>query len=316
MDDFASSLIVRMIERSLRAQGIAYPAARTPEPAGPRVALARKRALIEAVLRAHGPRPLLRVGDVVGDFAATPAARLFEAARDPHDLIERWLRVERYFHARHRSRLIDRGPGFAVLQHVAIDGPPPMPGEDIVVAAVLRGLLAWLGAQGATLGFPAARGRWQPAGDAIPRHTARWRLAWQAFDRRRQPTPGAGIEVPLHTASGRELPSGLARAVYAQAAADPGARRTVRDYAADHGLSSRSFQRRLAENGWTLQKIVAAMRLQVAAELLSTSDMPIALVGLFAGYSDQPHFQRAFQKGLGPTPGLYRQLSQTADRAN
>jgi len=86
-----------------------------------------------------------------------------------------------------------------------------------------------------------------------------------------------------------------------------------RSGAAGHGMSARSLQRRLAECGWTLRAIVAAMRLQVAANLLSQTDMPIALVGLYAGYSDQPHFQREFRKGLGPTPRIYRQLSQASE---
>ncbi|MGO4836689.1 helix-turn-helix domain-containing protein, partial [Rhizobiaceae sp. 2RAB30] len=77
-------------------------------------------------------------------------------------------------------------------------------------------------------------------------------------------------------------------------------------------LSLRTLQRRLAEAGWTLGEIVASSRVHVATRLLAGTDTPLALVGLLAGYSDQPHFQREFRTAVGPTPGDYRRLASQA----
>ena len=315
MEDFASSLLVRMIEHSLRAQGLAVPVAAHVPPVGPRVAGARKRQLIGLVLDRHGPQPLLLVGESVGEFADTPVARLFDAAETPEDLIERWLRVERYFHAKHRTRLVGSGADFVCMQHFATAGPAPSVGEDIVVASVMQGLLTRIGASETRLHFQTSAGDWRPLGSPTPTDTSRWRLSWRRFDRIARNTT-TQVDPPVRTASGQELPAGLPRRLFQEAAADPGARRSLRSCAVKHGMSARSLQRRLGECGWTLRGIVAAMRLQVAANLLSQTEMPIALVGLCAGYSDQPHFQREFQKGLGPTPRIYRQLSQASKSPN
>jgi AraC family transcriptional regulator len=55
--------------------------------------------------------------------------------------------------------------------------------------------------------------------------------------------------------------------------------------------------------------IVASARVHLATRLLASTDTPLALVGLLAGYSDQPHFQRAFRTAVGPTPAEYRRLA-------
>ena len=49
-------------------------------------------------------------------------------------------------------------------------------------------------------------------------------------------------------------------------------------------------------------------RLERAADLLSSSALPLAEVALKCGFADQSQLTKAFQKGLGVTPGRYRTL--------
>lgn len=91
-------------------------------------------------------------------------------------------------------------------------------------------------------------------------------------------------------------------------AIDPLRRRTLAEVAEHAGLSARTLQRRLTEQGLSLSRLVAEARLQVAAEhLLERHGPSLAEIGFLAGYSDQAHFTRAFAKGVGTSPRRYRE---------
>ncbi len=314
MDDFASTFFVAIIREALRRQNIALPDA--PPERSARLALPRKKELLATVLARHGPAPLLQVGLGLPAFDATPPARLFAAARTPASLFERWLRLERYVHSRHRSRFRADGDRAVRYRHFAARGPAPEAGEDLVVAGLLAALLQRLGAQGVRLTCEAGDGSWPAlvdgaAAPGLPANVAgdtdRWRLEWRDV---RPPEGGARApdSLPGRAASGSTLDGRWQRRVLALVAADPVRRLTLAACAGELGLSARSLQRRLGEEGLGFQAVVAAGRQQVASTLLADEEIPIGMVGLLAGYSDQPHFSRQFRDGTGLTPLAYRQL--------
>jgi len=315
MDEFASAFFVALIEAALERQGLSPPIGPAAESGSQKVALSTKKALVQGVLAKHGPGPLLRVGLGLPQFAHTPVADIFAQARDPHDLFDRWLRMERYFHSRHRIDVKQSGPRDVVFRHHAQSGPAPSAAEDIVVAGMLAALVEWAGATEVGLVCDDGETSWQAiaTGQVVADHaptatdTARWRLSWTAFQRVRPDT--RPIEPPARTANGRALDGELARRVFARASADPTERLTVNACAADFGLSARSLQRRLAGENHRFQDLVALARLQTAAELLAHTDTPPSLVGLLAGYTDQPHFNRSFRRGMAMTPMAYRTLA-------
>jgi AraC-like DNA-binding protein len=53
-------------------------------------------------------------------------------------------------------------------------------------------------------------------------------------------------------------------------------------------------------------------RLQLAAELLISTDMPIKAIAYLAGYSHCSSFVRAFKTHFGLSPASYRRLRQAA----
>lgn len=75
-------------------------------------------------------------------------------------------------------------------------------------------------------------------------------------------------------------------------------------------LSSRTLTRRLAEEGTTFQSLKDELRRDLAIQLLTKSERPVAEIGLAVGFEDPNTFHRAFRKWTGSTPGAYRKWGE------
>jgi AraC-like DNA-binding protein len=76
--------------------------------------------------------------------------------------------------------------------------------------------------------------------------------------------------------------------------------------AAQLGMSERTMQRRLKEEGTSYQEILDNTRHYLARELLRSTRVPLTDVALQLGFSEPSTFFRAFKKWEGMTPGQYR----------
>ncbi|WP_250656805.1 AraC family transcriptional regulator [Alkalimarinus coralli] len=72
------------------------------------------------------------------------------------------------------------------------------------------------------------------------------------------------------------------------------------------GLSEKSLQRKLAEEGATFQGLYNDLRQRLALDYVSDTAIPLAEVALMLGFSDSSAFYRAFKRWTGNTPGDYR----------
>jgi AraC-like DNA-binding protein len=70
--------------------------------------------------------------------------------------------------------------------------------------------------------------------------------------------------------------------------------------------SIRTLSRWLHAEGTSFQTIKDEMRRDMAIQLLTKSDMAVALIGSKVGFEDATIFYRAFKKWTGSTPGAYR----------
>ena len=72
------------------------------------------------------------------------------------------------------------------------------------------------------------------------------------------------------------------------------------------GMSQRTLQRRLADQGFAYQDLVDRARRDLAERLLSNTDYGLADIAFLTGYAEQSTFTRAFKRWSGVTPATYR----------
>ena len=67
------------------------------------------------------------------------------------------------------------------------------------------------------------------------------------------------------------------------------------------GMSPRTLQRRLAEEGLTYRQLLDQVRFLLALTMAEGSDASIGEIARLLGYSATPHFSRAFRRWTGTT---------------
>ena len=72
------------------------------------------------------------------------------------------------------------------------------------------------------------------------------------------------------------------------------------------GMSSRTLQRRLDEQGIAFADLLDDVRSELAKNKLLDSDLSLAEIGFLLGFSEQSSFTRAFKRWTGKTPRDYR----------
>jgi AraC-like DNA-binding protein len=77
------------------------------------------------------------------------------------------------------------------------------------------------------------------------------------------------------------------------------------------GLSRRTLQRRLEEEGTSFQRLVDEAREQLARTLVAHDGLPLSRIASTLGYSDERPFLRAFRRWTGVTPSAYRAKRHT-----
>jgi AraC-like DNA-binding protein len=81
--------------------------------------------------------------------------------------------------------------------------------------------------------------------------------------------------------------------------------------AAQLGMSQRTLQRRLRDEGTSYQAVLDNTRHYMAVELLRNTQIPLSRVAGQLGFAEPSAFYRAFKKWEGVTPGQYRESAVT-----
>jgi|HubBroStandDraft_2_1064218.scaffolds.fasta_scaffold26099_3 AraC-like DNA-binding protein len=76
------------------------------------------------------------------------------------------------------------------------------------------------------------------------------------------------------------------------------------------GVSERTFQRRLREEGTSLQELVDTVRAELSLSLLGDSDLSLAEVADRLGYASLGAFSRAFRRWRGLSPAAHRKATR------
>lgn len=84
---------------------------------------------------------------------------------------------------------------------------------------------------------------------------------------------------------------------------------TRQDLVAEHlGMTSRTLQRNLSQEGVSYQKLLDEVRQTIAEDYLRNSELAITDIALRLGYSETTSFHRKFKAVTGKTPGEFRQF--------
>ncbi len=86
---------------------------------------------------------------------------------------------------------------------------------------------------------------------------------------------------------------------------------SVEDMAKECGMSSRNFSRRYTQTmGTSPAKAIEAIRVDVARELLTTTEKSIKMVAAICGFQDDERMRRAFLRYIKTSPSEYRKQFQ------
>lgn len=303
MKDFSSAAFVGLIARQMAAAGIAAPQG-TPPGGPPTVPIDVKRALLAQALSEGGPGFLLRIGQGIHEVRSDPTLDVLRGAGDPQDLLQRWQRLEKYHHSRHRTRLVDAGRGSIRLHHAALAGEPPGAAEDLVVLGLLVALLQAIGCRGMTVGLEGEgrtvavmrQDRFLAISESGP-PTAEWSLRWAEV---------RSAEAPRFAL---QRGANAVEQLYALLEGDPLKVWPLATAARVMGYSARSLQRLLRGHGASYSGILRDVRVRHAAKAMLNSGAGLAEIGYASGFSDQAHFTREFRRVIGASPAEWRRIS-------
>lgn len=95
----------------------------------------------------------------------------------------------------------------------------------------------------------------------------------------------------------------------------PSGRATVDQVAGQLGLSARSLQRRLDEEGLQFAELLSGVRQELAAAYLTNSERPVTSVAALLGYSSPSSFTRWFAGAFGVAPQVWRANLRDRDKS-
>jgi AraC-like DNA-binding protein len=298
LNDFASSAMLRLIQHGLKRQGIVLSQAKSSALTGAHTPINDKRILLNTIERVGGPNVLLDIGQSAKHVRDDPALTALSLAKSPLDLIQRWQRLEKFVHSRHRTQIEHSNNCSLQLLHYSIEpANPPTSGENFLIYGLLIGLLELIGVahlSAQVVGMPNAvriNGSWGQG--PLPSQVERWQFDWMP-----------GTHKPIEKAI---EPSDWISATANVLEADLSRKWSVAQCASALNSTSRTLQRRLAENTSDFNQVLLGCRLAHAAKLLTNSDQSPAQIGYGCGFSDQAHFSRAFKKHTALSPVQYRE---------
>jgi AraC-like DNA-binding protein len=308
-EDFASSVMVRVLLQGMSGLGL-----RLPEVADQltqaTVPLDLKREVVQSAVEQAGFAVLPLLGRGLHKLAMEPTHLALTAGHSATSLFVRWQRLERYIHSKHRIQWQGLTPTSARVKHAHKDnGPAPLAAEDLVVCGVLCALLEANGLH--TIKATADDMELYPNPDSTQVlqcvqqcQTHTWSLTWQDTEEK-------GLDLSLPVSWAQVAPPTWSQ--FACAVGDHVARClpelvSVDVAAAVLGMPCRTFQRTLAAESLSYQRIQSDVRFRLAGWYLLESGMAIAEIGFVCGYSDQAHLTREFNRRMGVPPARYREL--------
>ena len=311
--EFASAPLVALVLHSLakRAPELVPEDAQTVDSIRRAdVSLELKKELLERAYTERGGRFVFEIGESLSAFGAHPLVQSFLRSQDGDVLLQKWIRLERYGHSRHRTNVVSQARGVWRFEHYAHVGPPPGPAHDLFVLGALVAMLRELGVAALNVSLPLHGAELVVNGEntgedasfsAVPAN--QWLLQWR---------PDSDLDTQESTHSATDTVASQLNGLFLGDAARGW---NVSDAARSLGLSARSLQRRLREESTSFSEVVRAVRVSEACRLLETSMHSATEIGYLCGFSDAAHFSRDFRASVGASPSDFRNAVGSRDES-
>ncbi len=274
-----------------------------------------KMLLLQELMDAKGPEAILSLPENIPEDALySSLLYIFLNSASPIELMEKFNRYDRYFHPTRRVELRASGPNFVDVENVADIDDKPRAVEELFLCGVLSYILSRNGCQGMEVEWLSVCTESLlhvlTAMDVLPppleQHT-RWRFTWREHNRRGQI---AGLDQflssyaePFRHSSKVRVTEMVEKFLENDLGRKPGMA-----VAADMlGMSVRSFQRKMREEGTTYTRLFNELRIKVASRMLRHSTASVTEVGFVCGFRDSSHFSREFKKVQQMSPKSYRE---------
>jgi len=302
MDDFASTTLYNLIASQLQKLGMdTQPLTRFEG----KTQRAEKAGLLSAAIDSLGASPIVQIGQGIVSIQSDPTLAVLTRANSPQELLQRWQRLERYYHGKHRVRVLGQSSDSLVLEHYSTQKSKPSVGEDLVIAGLLAALLQCVGCQALTLEIGKCRERFIENDsmiqvESMPDDTAIWYVKWKAFESQQQLTSVASKK------------TSMAQQVSVMISDDLGRNWRLGTAAKMLGTSTRSLQRSLAQEDETFQRLLRTVRVQHSAVLITAGNHKLAETGYACGFSDQAHFSRDFKLRFNMSPTQFADIARSS----
>lgn len=310
-EDFSSGLLYRLLLASLDRQGIlAKLEAGIPEPDAannPHVNLSAKRVLLAQAFEDFGASPIVQAGFDIQKMPDNPLSFAMIRTTSVDCVMDRFFKLQKYFHSKHRLQLLRREKNMVEMQHVSTTTEKPRIYEDLLLGGLMAGILSQYGCTNLRLDFNDKNiikdGHVNTPFVPDP-DSSIFIICWDDIIRPdigqievETTKMGAFIATAKRTYSAR-----IERCI----AEDPIRKWSVARMAKEFCLSSRSLQRRLTEEGTSYRDCILAARCRCAIYYMTEESENLTAVGFLAGFSDAAHFSREFKKNMGLLPSNFK----------
>ena len=262
--------------------------------------------LLDRLNQLGGSKAVLEAGQVLKTSANAPMLAVLRNSDSVAVLVQKLTDFNRYFHAQQRHAVVVQTRRSLVLDHIGLDGEPPLPIESLFTCGFYIALLEDIGCRDLVCHLSGGGRTALAYRDGVARPVdltacGRWEFGWSEFNPRR-PLPGIeAIDVPPDLAGGT-----LSERIHAVLSADLARKWRVADVAQRLGFSGRSLQRHLGSEGYRFSHLLTQARIDAARTMLRDSEQPIATIGYVCGFADTAHFTRSFKTATALTPSAWR----------
>lgn len=276
----------------------------------------RKTLLLQELMDDRGPVTVLGLTEhIPEDTLSSSLLYLLINSSSPKELMEKVNRYDRYFHPDRRVVLVESGTDCVIVENASLVDDVPWPAEELFLCGALKCMLDRIGCEGVQVQWLCASSpdlRQILNGMEIPvaglGAYTRWKFFWQKHVRNGHI---AGLDAflsrymePFNIPSKTNIIERVERIL----SIDLGTRPGMDVMAEMLGMSVRSFQRKMHEEGTTYTRLFSELRIKVASRMLRQSDGSVTEIGFLCGFRDSSHFSREFKKVQQVSPRRYREL--------